>query len=208
MLNRIPQHCRHHGPAGLHQTANRLQEMRDLGFSDNDIQVLVSLLKSKLPRGFSASAEVEGDEGVNLAEYADETNREVLGVLRNSMVLIAGELMPHLICLLLDEGVSVIQVHDSTPHGHRPPHFRDLASWYPERFRGVLSFTDVKDVAVTAILIDTFLDENDIPHASPLAMMAARFWPKAKVVAVLSEHRAPHHVAHLGRDVDLFLFWE
>ncbi|MFH1870210.1 MAG: hypothetical protein ABIK82_03275 [Pseudomonadota bacterium] len=210
LKHRGPNQGRHHGPAGLHQLASHLQEMRDLGFSAEDIHDLIALLKVKLPKGFAESAVAvnDGDEGASIAQCAEDANRKVLDVLRNSLVLIAGEMRPHLISPLLDEGVSVTQVHDVTPHGHRPPHFRDLARWYPARFCGVLSFTEVKDAGFTAILIDVFLDEQGVALASPLAMMASRLWPEAKVVAVLSDHCAPHHVGPIGRNVDLYLYWE
>lgn len=207
-------HNLHHrlpnGPAGLHQTASRLREMRAMGASEEDIHAVLALLKEKLPKSFTENVTAlnSGDEGASLAQCAESANDEVLEILRNSVVLIAGEMRPHLIGSLLDKGVSVIQVHNATPHDHSPPHFRDLARWYPEQFCGVLSFVDVKDAEVTAVLIDAFLDEKGAPQASPLAMMASRLWPKSKVVAVLSDHRAPHHVGRVGRDVDHFLYWE
>ncbi len=204
-------HGPHHpGPAGLHQIANRLQEMRELGASEDDIQAVLTLLKDKLPKDFAkgAAALDEVDEGAALARYAEVSNQSVLDFLRKSAILIAGEMKPHIIGPLMEEGLDVVQIHDATPHGNRPPHFRDLAGWYPGHFCGVLSFTEVKDAEFTALLIEVFLDGQGVAHASPLAMMASRLWPNAKLVAVISDHRAPHHVSRIGRDVDLFLYWE
>lgn len=205
--NHAPHHGRRNGPAGLHQTVARVQEMVDLGFSDSDIrEVLSHLTKRFAERGIAVD---ESDaSGTALAERADEATRKALEFLRTSTVLIAGEFRPHLIDELLNERLSLVQAHDPTPHGHQPPHFRDLTWFYPNQFRGVLSLAEIRYLDVTAIVIDAFLDLNDLPLASPLAMIASRIWPKANVVAVLSEHRAPHHVGSLGRDIDHILYWE
>lgn len=209
--NHAPHHGRRHGPAGLHQTVARVQEMLDLGFSDSDIREVLSHLTKRLPKRF-AERGIAVDESdassTALAERADEATRKALEFLRTSTVLIAGEFRPHLIDEFLNERLSVVQAHDPTAHGHQPPHFRDLAGFYPDQFRGVLSLAEIRDMDVTAIVIDAFLDPNDLPLASPLAMIACRIWPKANVVAVLSDHRAPHHVGSLGRDIDHILYWE
>ena len=58
------------------------------------------------------------------------------------------------------------------------------------------------------IVIHAFVPDGESAVVCPLALMATRLWPEAKIIAVISDHRAPHHVVTLRRDIDQYLFWE
>lgn len=166
----------------------------------------------KLPKSLATSlgVDLDVDAAQELAQGAEAANGAALEKLHQveGAVLIAGELPPHLICNLLDHGITATQIHDPTPHGHRPPHFRDVEAWYPGQFVGVVALTDIVSDGVKVILCHAFLDNGAMGYVSPLALMATRLWPDAEVIATPSDHRAPHHAFKLSREFDFFLFWE
>jgi hypothetical protein len=205
-------HGRHHSPAGLHLIPRRIDEMRRRGAPDAAIQEILEAFKDKLPKSVLRSLETgsHGDLAVTLGKSAEAANAvalDLLGLFSDGGILIAGELPPHLICGLMDSGIGGVQVCDPSHHGHRPPHFRDMEAWYPG-FTGVVSLTEISDDSVQVIVLHAFMSTGDSLLVCPLALMATRLWPEAKVVAVMSDHRAPHHVVELSRLVEQYLFWE
>jgi len=183
-----------------------------MGAPDDAVKGIVEALMRKLPKSLSKSLgdDLDVDAADALAERAEAANRATLNGLQQveGSVLIAGELPPHLICHLLDHGVIATQLHDPTPHGHRPPHFRDVAASYPGQFQGVVELTDVDNEGVKIIVCHSFLDTGAIGYVSSLTLIASRLWPAAQLVAIPSDHRAPHHAFKLGRGFDFYLFWE
>lgn len=204
----------HHGPSGLHMMPRRINEMRHRGVPEDAIRSIVEEINNKLPKSFVKGLSVGPNEDTAqvLGKSADAANSAALDLLSQAdgAVLISGEVPPHLICSLLDTGISAIQVHDPSPHkhDHRPPHFRDMEGWYPDQFTGVLALTDIVGDTVKVVLLHAFMSGGDSAFVCPLALMATRLWPEAKVVAVMSDHRAPHHLVELRREVDQFLFWD
>jgi len=210
-----PHHGPHHhghGPAGLHMIPSRIDELRRRGAPENVISGILEALKDKLPKSLAKGWNVSPDEDPAqvLGKNVDAANAAAIDLLNQADgdVLISGEVPPHLISSLLDTGISAIQVHDPSPHGDRPPHFRDMEGWYPDQFTGVLELTDIVGDSVKVILLHTFTPGGDTTYVCPLALMATRLWPEARVVALVSDHRAPHHHVELRREVDQYLFWE
>lgn len=204
-------------PAGLHLVHHHIEELRRRGAPDDVINDILDAIKDKLPKVFSEDLTGGPDEdaAMVIGKRAASANSAALDLLsHDGLVLVSGEMPPHIMCALLDIGIQqgkkirVVQIHNPSPHSHRPPHFRDMEGWYPDQFTGVLEFTDIVTDSVKVILLDAFMPGGDPAYVCPLALMATRLWPKAKVVAVLSDHRAPHHLVELRREVDEFLFWE
>lgn len=196
------------GPAGLHQVGARLREMKNLGASPEDLEAVIEALREVLPRDLAvrllAREPLEAADVLSLE--ASRGNVLALDLIRSlGRTLIAGEMPPHLILHLVDEGLEILQLHDPAPHGGLPPHFRHLAD-YPN-FNGVTTLAEVGANEIGTIVVEAFLNGVDA-LVSPTAAIAARFWAGAPIVAVMSDHRAPHHRAHLPRLVSGVLFWE
>jgi hypothetical protein len=186
--------------------------MRRRGAPESAIQEILDSVKDRLPKKVlnSIYRSAPDDLSVTLGQSAEDANQAALDLLRqfsDDGILISGELPPHLICALLDFDVSATQVCDPSRHGHRPPHFRDLEVNYGA-FSGVTSLTELPDEGVKVIVIHAFVPDGESAVVCPLALMATRLWPEAKIIAVISDHRAPHHVVTLRRDIDQYLFWE
>jgi hypothetical protein len=191
---------------------SRIKKLRERGAPESAIQEILEALKNKLPKGVTNRVGFSSDEDPAqvLGKNADAANGSALALLNqfSGELLISGEVPPHLISSLLDTGISAIQVHDPSPHGHRPPHFRDIEGWYPDQFTGVLELTDIVGDNVKVILLHAYTPGGDTTYVCPLALMATRLWPEAKVVALVSDHRAPHHHVELRREINEHLFWE
>lgn len=210
-----PHHHRHgpqHEPPGLHLIPYRIKKLEERGAPESAIQEILEALKNKLPKNVVNRLDFSSgeDPAEVLGKNVDAANGSALDLLNQASgeVLIPGEMPPHLISSLLDTGISAIQVHDPSPHGHRPPHFRDIEGWYPNQFTGVLELTDIVSDKVKVILLHAYVHGGDTAYVCPLALMATRLWPEAKVVALVSDHRAPHHHIELRREIAEYLFWE
>lgn len=196
------------GPAGLHQVGARLREMKAMGASSEDLEAVIESLREVLPHDLAVQLLTrEPLEAADvLSVEASRGNVQALDLIRSlGRTLIAGEMPPHLIFHLLDEGLQVVQLHDPAPHGGPPPHFRHLAD-YPN-FNGVTTLAEAGANEIGTIVVEAFLNGAGA-LVSPIAVIAARFWADAPIVAVMSDHRAPHHRAHLSRAVTGLLFWE
>lgn len=193
---------------------SRIDELRRRGAPEDVIDDIVKQCAAKLPKRLAMSRDAvsvpDESPALSLGKRVEAANRAALEQLdqADGALLVAGEVPPHLLCGVLDLGVSLTQIHDPSPHGHHPPHFRDLAGWYGGQFTGVLELTDIVSDNVKAILLHAFTLGGDTTYVCPLALMATRLWPEAMVVGLVSDHRAPHHHVELRREVDQYLFWE
>lgn len=209
--HRPPHHHHHHvRRAGLHHIAKHLDELRKQGVPEEDLGKLLEALTNRLPNSVRPEpADGNALHGADaLAAAVQSKNSEALQLLKTSSVLIAGQLPPHLIAALLEDGVVASQVHDPAPHGGDPPHFRDLVTWFPGCFSGTTSFAPLARSAIDVIVVEAFLGHQGTVLVSPLAVMAQRLWPAARPVAIPSDHLAPHHLLELEPAPTLFLFWE
>ncbi len=117
-----------------------------------------------LERGFSpeevcaALGSAAQEQGIDLGLIADVTDpmeaaflllraqraerEHILAELQERDLLVAGELPPRELEVLVRSGARVSQIHRPGPHGDRPPHFRHFADL------GFHGFTNFEDVAV------------------------------------------------------------
>jgi hypothetical protein len=197
-------------PGGLSRTVEHLHELRNLGAPESVINGLVVELMAKFP-SFASVTELSNPTLTNAEAILAELGRMTsitLDQLKSGPNLIPGEMPPHVLAYLLDEGLSIVQIHEPSLHGDAPPHVRHFEARYGGQFRGVAALQEVAGETFKSLIIHAYHDDKGPTLVASLALLCERIWHDAPIVGVISDHQAPHHKAILTKPVEQVVFWE
>lgn len=209
-LKPLPKPPKKPRPGGLSRTIEHLHELRSLGAPESVISSLVMELMAKFPA--HADAINPGDATIAKAEAIlaelGHITANTLSLLKSGTNLIPGEMPPHVLAFLLDEGLSIAQIHEPSPHGDLPPHVRHFEARYAGQFRAVVSLQELAGETFNNLIVHAYKEDKGSSLVPSLALLCERIWHEAPIVAVISDHQAPHHKAILNKPVNQVIFWE
>jgi hypothetical protein len=58
------------------------------------------------------------------------------------------------------------------------------------------------------LIVHAYKEDKGSSLVPSLALLCERIWHEAPIVAVISDHQAPHHKAILNKPVNQVVFWE
>jgi len=123
---------KYHGPGGLSRMVEHLRELKSLGAPETVINALVQELIDQFPhlaRAIDPGIANIDKAGAIIGELGRITSNSI-DLLKSGSNLVPGEMPPHILAYLLNEGVNITQIHDPSLHGDLPPHVRHFESQY------------------------------------------------------------------------------
>lgn len=158
----------HRRPArhgGLLHEALKLIEM---GFSADQVRSVLD--KEAEAKGIDLSIIEDAadplDAAFLLTRALREESAKAIAPLIGQDLIVAGELPPRELEILVHSGARVTQIHRPGPHGEEPPHFAHFA---PYGFRGFTDFEEVAVLTFSAVIVYGFPLPGEWA-ISPLAM--------------------------------------